>query len=583
MRKGSDVQKYVFLKSLFFTFLFSFFFASYSLCQRFPYNKAELNFTSVMFEYEAYLDADEYQIIIKENKSKNTLQVKRKSLAFLCNDFLQFGKTYQWQYIAFKKSKKIFTSTFYEFKILKSFLVDSSLHQFKITKNLFPKTNTDIVLLDYLGVAINRRGQPIWYMPTDSLLYNVNDPSRRSLRLTHDGNFTYLDSKNCYERDLYGKLLWEAPNNGAVSGDATEYYHHDFRKLKNNTYLACGYKYIKETHFFDANKTWRVRYNTLIQYDSTGNILWSWNEKDHVAPGLVLEQGDATIEDFPGTHLNGFDYNEQQNTLLLSFRNTARVIKINMQTKEVMYVLGKNPMTKNESYDLGLYGQHGPAWMGQDSIVIYNNNARTVVDSNMTIINPKVLIFKEPHNKNELGNVWEYDCKTPLFPGGQKGKEGYALPLKNGNILIDQGSTHRIFEIDLKKNIQWEMLCNRFDTIKKNWEPLINYRAYGATSLYPVYFTIQQGQVIKKNNKITIEFFINNDGTDDQLMFIDAYADNNSIVPQYLDKFVSAQKRSTVTLTIDATHFSKEKQKIYIKVFPVGNIKKARILSFSIN
>ncbi len=582
MRKESRVLQYVFFKNLFLPFLFSFFFTQKIVAQRFPYHNAELNFTSVMFEYEEYIGADEYQLIIKEEKGKKSFQSKNKSLAFLCNDFLEFGKSYQWQYIAFKKNKKVYTSPFYEFKILKNFLVDSSIHQFKVTKNLFPKKNTDIVFLDYLGVAINRAGKPIWYMPTDSLLYNVNDPSRRSLRITHDGNFTYLDSKNCYERDLFGKLLWEAPNDGAVSGDATEYYHHDFRKLKNNTYLACSYKYINEPHFFDASKTWRVRYNTLIQYDNMGYVIWSWNEKDHVAPELVLEQGDPTIVDFPGTHLNGFDYNEKQNTILLSFRNTARVIKINMQTKEVIYVLGKNPMTKNQPYDLGLYGQHGPAWMGNDSIVIYNNNARTVVDSTI-IINPKVLIFKEPTANKELGTVWEYDCKTPLFPGGQKGKEGYALPLKNGNILIDQGTTNRIFEIDLKKNIQWEMLCNRYDTIKKSWQPMINYRAFGASSLYSTYFTLQHGTLTKKANTVDIDFVINNDGTDDQLMFVDVYADDNSIKPQYLDKLVSAQKKSRVKVSIDTSYFLKDKQKIYIKVFPVGHIKKARILSFSLN
>jgi hypothetical protein len=581
MRKGNGVQKYIFLKSLFFTFLFSFFYAKNIFSQRLPQHNAELNFTSVMFEYEEHLGADNYIITIKEdNSSKKIYKTNNKSLAFLCNNFLQFGKSYQWQYTAFKKNKKVFTSRLFNFKIIKNFLVDSANYKFAITKNTFKKTNTDIVLLDYLGIAVNRLGKPIWYMPTDSLLYNVNDPSRRSLRLTHDGNFTYLDSKNCYERDLFGNLLWEAPNDGSISGEASEFYHHDFRKFKNNTYLACSYKYVKEAHYFNAAKTWKVRYNTLIQYDSLKQVIWSWNEKDDVAPELIFEQADETIEDFPGTHLNGFDYNEKQNSLLLSFRNTARILKINMQTKAVQYVLGKNPMTKTQSFDLGLYGQHGPAWLSNDSIVIYNNNARIVIDSTTTIINPKVLIFKEPNNKNELGNVWEYDCKTPLFPGGQKGKEGYAIALKNGNILVDQGTTHRIFEVDLKKNIQWEMLCNRFDTIKKNWEPFINYRAFGASSLYPIYFTVQHGSVTKQNNQLIISFYINNDGTDDQLMFIDVYTDNNAIIPQYIDKLVQAQSRSSIKISLNPTNFSKENQKIYVKIFPVGNVKKARILTF---
>src|SRR5205085_3740500 len=137
------------------------------------------------------------------------------------------------------------------------------------------------------GIAIDRKGKPVWFYPYSQ--NNIDqDPLLRNLRMTGDGTITCLDDSSCYEYSIDGKLLWKAPDNGKISGDSKEHYHHDFKKLQDGTYLTAGWKYEYETNFYNPALRCQVRYNTLIQYDSSGKILWSWNEKDHVTKETIF-------------------------------------------------------------------------------------------------------------------------------------------------------------------------------------------------------------------------------------------------------------------------------------------------------
>lgn len=49
----------------------------------------------------------------------------------------------------------------------------------------------------------------------------------------------------------------------AVSGDKQEYYHHDFFKMKDGSYITSGYRFVNEPNFYNNNVTAKVRYNTL--------------------------------------------------------------------------------------------------------------------------------------------------------------------------------------------------------------------------------------------------------------------------------------------------------------------------------
>src|SRR5205085_5404235 len=82
---------------------------------------------------------------------------------------------------------------------------------------------------------------------------------------------------------------------------------------------------------------------------------------------------------------------------------------------------------------------------------------------------PKVLIVREPLNGEAPNILWQFECRSDHFPNGITGKEGYAYPLPNGNILVGMGTANFAFEVTPKKEIVWEAYFEKFDPVKKDW------------------------------------------------------------------------------------------------------------------
>jgi hypothetical protein len=546
-----------------------------AIAKVFPIDKMELNFTQIMFEYDDIAGANNYSIqIIPTNKKvgNKTIFLKNKSLAILVTEGLRFGENYTWFFTAFQNEKKIFTSKLFNFSITASNLVAKENYKYSITKNDKKYNQHNIFFLDFLGVAINRKGEPIWYLPRNKEKLRFEDSSRRSLRITESGTFTYLDNITCYDKDIFGNTIWAAPKDGQVSGDTTEQYHHDFRKLPYGNYMACSYKYISEPNYYDATKNWTVRYNTLIEYDKEKKAVWSWIEKDHLDDKLLAENGDASITDFPGSHLNGFDYNEKQDALVLSFRNTSRILKIDHKTKEVQYELGRYNLNKphNKSDEYTISNQHGPAWMPDGSVIIFNNNFGPNKEMEKGA-NPHILIIEEPKDGKQEKKVWDYECKSDSFPEGQRGKEGYAYTMHTGNILVCQGSSNRVFEVNKNKQIVWENFCFQYNKKEQKWESFQNYRSFAATSLYPTYFTLQK-LYNANNGVIKNEIVLNNEGTDDKEFIIETYLITNEKILNTERIFLKANTNKVLKYN--------QKNKGYIKTYPLHSNELYKIINF---
>lgn len=504
-----------------------------TVAQVLPIPNAVLNYTQILFEYNQVPKADKYAVIITNTKTKQKhAPIYNTSLAVIYSKGIVYNTSYQWYVIAYNNNKVIHTSTTYAFSTLGNNLTHTSSYTYKVTVLDTSKlTSTSIVLLDNVGVAINKQGKVVWYLPrnTDAVLYK--DSSRRSLRVSPTGSFTYLDQNNCYDKNIQGNTLWQAPNTGAVSGDSVEHYHHDFRKLSNGTYLCTGYKYVLEPNYYKPTAKWKMRYNTLIQYDSTGKIIWSWNEKDYLTDAILYENGDASMAEYNGSHLNGFDVDEAKKQIIISLRNTNRILMIDYTTKEVQYELGRYDSTSHTNY-AGAYtlsNQHGPCYTQDGNILVYDNNYGKLNEARKAS-NPIIRLLAPPSTTLPDYQVWAYECKSDSFAMGQQGKEGYAMPTALGNsYLVCQGSTHRVFEVNQNKKITWEAFCYNYNHTLKQWLPYSNYRAYSASSLYPLHFTLQY------NNYVQRQVIINNEGTLTQSYYTEEYDNNGTllIIKQY--------------------------------------------------
>jgi hypothetical protein len=534
-----------------------------------PANGSVVNYTQLMFEYDQVSGADHYVITItaaeQNGKKTGAIKVSNTSLAVMVTG-LEFGSGYSWHYEAFMKEKIIYRSDDFLFLIRSSYLVNPDLFRTKIETSK-QSAGDGIIFLDYRGIAIDRKGNPVWYYPFTGFDLQ-SDPNFRNLRMTADGNITFITDSNCYEANLAGKLNWQTPNDGKISGDGKEYYHHDFIKLPDGSYLTAGFKYECGPNYYNPAVRCRVRYNTLIQYDAAGNILWHWYEKDHVSQQVIFGIYTAGDTDIAGTHLNAFAYDAQDDAIVLSFRHNSSLAKIDKKTGKLIYMIGPFTGEFVESPQPLFLHQHGMAIMPDHTLLIYNNNVSEMGMKNISY--PTVMMLKQPTKKDPVNKVWEYECRSNRYPNGIMGKGGYATPLPNGNILVCMGGANFTFEVTPAKEIVWQADFEKYDPAGQVWNEFINYRCSYSSSLFPKYFTLQHGE----EKRSSAELIINNEGTEDDLYSIELIGENGS--KKLFQKNISIAKRSSKAIRLK----KKTGKSLQLVVTSQTNRSSSRTLSF---
>jgi len=517
-----------------------------------PVNDAQLHYTQIMFEYDEVAGANRYTVTItpvKEPDAKPWV-IENRSLATIVSGF-RFGKTYYWHYEAFAGDKKLFKSEEYRFTIAPHYLVDTNLFSCPLEISKEGKYNDDIIFIDYRGIAINRKGQPVWYYPYRSESVD-RDPLFRNLRMTNDGTITFVDDSSCFEVDINGKQLWKAPDDGRISGDSKEHYHHDFKKLEDGTYLTAGWKYEYEQNLYNPSLRCQVRYNTLIQYDSKGKILWHWNEKDHVAREVIYGVYSPSDSVISGTHMNAFDYDAKENSIIASCRHNSSIIKIDKKTGNVIYTVGIfDNKKKQQGIEPLFLHQHGMSIMPDHQFVFYDNYVPDDA-ANRPITYPRVIVIKEPSKGLPAYESWEFECRSPRYPNGIMGKGGYVMPLPNGNLLVCMGGANYAFEVNMSKEIVWQCDFQKYDPYNRNWIEYISYRCTSASSLYPYYFTLQQ----PAKNANGIDFKINNEGTENDSYQIEITAGDKKINSQTVG--IKKQSSQLIHIPLKSKYASRE-------------------------
>ncbi len=532
-----------------------------------PTDGAVLNYTQVMFEYDEVRDADYYLITIQSITGDKPIFVKNNSLAFIQKQRIQFGKKYFWKYEAYKNNKSVFSSPTYSFEIRTSFQTSKEWLKTSVEINDTANCKDGIIFLDYMGMAINRRGEPVWYMPVEK--DSLENLKMRNVKMTPGGTITYLDNTDCFEKDINANIIWKAPNNGQVSGDKQEYYHHDFFKMDDGTYIAAGYRFINEPNLYDNNVMCKVRYNTLIQYNSEGKVLWLWDESRHADKKSLYGDSGPSATEVTGTHMNGVAYYKPDDAFICSFRDNSSILKISKKTGEILYNLGDS-LKKFYPDEVPFKSQHGPSLMSNGSIVVYNNNLDRSAKKGSPSY-PIVMIFNQPTPDKQSRKIWEYECISSRYLEGIFGKEGYASQLPyNDNLLVCMGGANYVFEVTPGKKIVWQCTLQKFDDNSKSWTAINNYRCSYASSLYPCYFTLQSAN--QTAGKIQLR--INNEGTEDCTYTIEA---NGRIIETGVT--VSAEKNKQVD--INTSDIIKNSETVItITVYPSVNKNLAREISF---
>ena len=410
-----------------------------------------------------------------------------------------WGKQYTWRLVTFNKDHKEIKDSLHHFGTILNPEMDTAIERLRIIQAA--KNHKDaLVFLDKNKGLYNMSGQPVWFLPGNIFL----KVDVRDLKLSPFGTITFLVKDQAYEINYDGDILWKGPDNGKVSGDSSEHYHHEFTRLANGHYMILGDEGLRWTPELIAVKDCKTlkaidnkiannypdihksMFGTLIEYDEKGNVVWDWKSSCYfVSSDLIYEDSaKPQTKKFVDVHANAFYFDEKRKVIYIGFKNISRIIKIKYPEETVMDTYGEIykpgvPKTGN-----GLFcGQHSISVTHAGDLLVFNNNLCCAGPSPFP---PKLMVMKEVADagKSKLKKCWEYQCTTDdngatnnnfhaLFMSGGDVKE-----LKDNSLFVCMGGTYsKIFILNRNKEISWSAIPEVYLQTEKRWSALPQYRA----------------------------------------------------------------------------------------------------------
>ena len=332
---------------------------------------------------------------------------------------------------------------------------------------------------------------------------------------------------NLTQFDWDGNIEWTFCNwDVGEEGKNVSRQHHDFQREGNPVgYYAPGQDFVEngKTLVLAHNTTYdiSVSFRELLYDDVIYEVNWDgtltdfkWLASEHISEmgfdvksrigmwlnpggsgqGLLCPKGDIF-------HINSISYLGENkwydmgyeqfnpNNIILSSRHANFLAIIDKETGDIVWKVGPNFRKYTEEHKLGqIIGPHHahmiPAGLpGEGNILIFDNGGSSGYglfgNPNCFRLYSRVIEF----NPITLETIWEYHSKkgfsslsgnfhkffTPVLGSAQR--------LPNGNTLISEGLSRRVFEVTQEKEIVWEYYCrfvfklNRFYRVPPDWVP----------------------------------------------------------------------------------------------------------------
>ncbi len=328
-----------------------------------------------------------------------------------------------------------------------------------------PVQGKGVLLVDLFGNLLNH-----WELEYDA---------SSAARLLPNGNLLYgAQSKDEVLPDLEGSggIIRElGPDGGVVWEYNDPMLHHAPCRMKNGNNLVLKWIPVPESIAArvkggePGTERDGIMWGDEVQeIQPDGRVVWKWLAHEHISPEefhrCPLCPRDTWMHTNACTELpNG--------NILMSFAKINTVAIVDKKTGKIVWHWG----TGGE-----LAHQHSPSMMENDNILIYDNG-----------YHPQGLALN-------YSRVVEVDWKKNTMVWSYEGPEGGSLKmlfyssmfsscqrLSNGNTLVCEGMTGRIFEITMYQALVWEYV-NAFPGPS-------NPKSPGESRSYPVYGAYRYG------------------------------------------------------------------------------------------
>jgi hypothetical protein len=340
--------------------------------------------------------------------------------------------------------------------------------------------------------------------------------------------------------DWNGTVLWDY-----VCSTTTYCSHHDIQVMPNGNVMLIVYELKSSAQVTQAGCKWAHTMwpDMILEVQPSGatggNIVWEWHAWDHLVQdfdaskdnyGVVAQHPELLDINYNNSqqtkdwmHVNGIDYNEQLDQIVISshFLNELYVIDHSTTTAEaaghtggnsgrggdILYRWG-NPAAYDASGTNIFHVVHDAHWITPGSaragaLVGFNNNG---VSNNQSAVD----IFYPPYD----GYNYEYTAGSAYAPSsynwrhacnGHTNSEGGCQNLPNGNILVCITQAGFIYEVDSNNTVLWSKnLTGGGSTNARRYS-----KCYVEGTLIDAPVISQHGDTLVSSYGITYQWYLN--------------------------------------------------------------------------
>ena len=472
--------------------VFLFLFPAPLLSQVLPKEGANLNYRIIGFSFSSgqkeapcKLEIAVGNFFSEDSFGHNIVKTTRCDSGKIIAEVPYFGVPYTWRVTNSSINGREVHSPFYHFTTNTIPNVDTCVYRLRVLKNT-GSCKGCYVFLDDSKALYDMEGKPVWFLPpVDGI--NITP---RDIKISTRGTITFLFNPP-YEVDYNGQVLWKAPSKGIVNGEYNENCHHEFTRLKSGNYMVLGtenvywkqnsgipHDYRKEQGNDTLYK--KTPFGTLIEYDPSGNVAWSWKSSDYfTASDLVNYVPPAGIQTID-VHENAFFFDEKNKHIYISFKNINRVLKLKYPDGTVLASYGEVYKPGVPERGNGLFcGQHSCNISRDGYLYLYNNN---ICEEGGL---PKLIMMEEPARSNDsLRAKWEYQC---MLEGVSKQERKNYRYVSGGSVqeLPDRsvfacmnGTYSKLFIVNRQKEEVWQGVAERWNNNNNKWDMVGQYRAF---------------------------------------------------------------------------------------------------------
>ncbi|MYM38149.1 arylsulfotransferase family protein [Duganella qianjiadongensis] len=330
-----------------------------------------------------------------------------------------------------------------------------------------------------------------------------------------------LRNQSIGELDWQGRVVWQWGSAGAaqdayaapVEGKSAQVpggsakQHHDWRRLANGNTLVLA-NLLHPVSGFTAPQ---VLDDVVYEVTPQGQIVWQWVAAEHLQEfgfspaSLKLVQGGhsprgkAAPYDF--LHVNNlsvlgpnrwFDAGDQRfhpDNLMIDAREANFIAIIDKHSGKVVWRLGPDypaqlripqPLPRKVDQIAGQHDAHliEPGLPGAGNLLVFDNQGEAGYPRVSVGVQPRSRVLEIDPVSQEI--VWEYTGRDSNLPdwGFYSSFISSARRLPNGNTLIDEGTSGRIFQVTPKGDIAWEYISPYFaqtpvagagKAVRSNW------------------------------------------------------------------------------------------------------------------